>query len=272
MTILCRFGELTLKGNNRSVFERQLIQNIKRACKRYAFSIKKVQARLFIEADRKTEEMMIPLLQRIFGLMSVSLAISVPDEAGLHPAIDAALLGKDFATFRITVQRLNKIGKTSEELERSLGEYVQDKYVKKVRLKQYDLEISVEVIDRFYIFTDRLSCVGGLPLGIEGTVLAVIRDASDVYAAWLMMKRGCIVVPVALLPEHPDVSLLSNYHNPIPLQRISDIKEVALIAQKYSALAVVQGLKELNLPDMVTFRPLAAMGYDEVERNVDALS
>lgn len=269
MAILCRFGEITLKGNNRSVFEKKLLSNINRACGQHTFDIRKAQARFIIEADPDIERKLLPELQLVFGLSSVSQAQKVA-EALLPAALDACVEKKQFSTFRISVQRLNKEGKTSPELERELGAYVQEKHGKKVSLKQFDLELCVEVIDGYYVFTERIPCAGGLPLGSEGTVLAYIRDRSDTYAAWLLMKRGCYVVPVALKTQ--DIALLKKYHNPYDLVQIEDIQEIHALARKYNALAIVQGLASLSAPlDIPVFQPLAGLGKQDVEERIALL-
>jgi len=39
--------------------------------------------------------------------------------------------------------------------------------------------------------------LGGLPVGVEGRVVALLSGGLDSYAAaWLMLKRGCAVIPV----------------------------------------------------------------------------
>ena len=65
-------------------------------------------------------------------------------------------------------------------------------------LSRPEMEIFVEARrERSFIFTRIVPGVGGLPLGSQGKMLALISGGIDSpVAAWLMMKRGC---PVSLL-------------------------------------------------------------------------
>jgi thiamine biosynthesis protein ThiI len=68
----------------------------------------------------------------------------------------------------------------------------------RVDLKKPELEIFVEARkNRTFVFSNILKGVGGLPLGSQGKMLALISGGIDSpVAAWAMMKRGC---PVTLL-------------------------------------------------------------------------
>ena len=67
---------------------------------------------------------------------------------------------------------------------------------RKVDLKNPDIEIFVEVRnDDCYIYTEKISGPGGLPIGTAGTILCLLSGGIDsAVAAWMMMKRGCKIV------------------------------------------------------------------------------
>jgi len=67
-----------------------------------------------------------------------------------------------------------------------------------VNLNDPQLEIFIEARrEGAYIFTDVVPGLGGLPLGSQGRMLALISGGIDSpVAAWMMMRRGC---PVSLL-------------------------------------------------------------------------
>ena len=44
--------------------------------------------------------------------------------------------------------------------------------------------------------------VGGLPLGVEGSLVALVSGGIDSpVAAWMMMKRGCRIIPLFIALE-----------------------------------------------------------------------
>jgi adenylyl- and sulfurtransferase ThiI len=64
-------------------------------------------------------------------------------------------------------------------------------------MKDFDFELGAETIQgKIYIFTERIPGQGGLPVGVEGRVVAIVEQESDLLAAILMMKRGCAAIPV----------------------------------------------------------------------------
>ena len=68
----------------------------------------------------------------------------------------------------------------------------------KVNLAVPDKEIHIEIrADEAYLYDNVTKAVGGLPLGVEGTLVALVSGGIDSpVAAWMMMKRGCRVIPL----------------------------------------------------------------------------
>jgi adenylyl- and sulfurtransferase ThiI len=64
----------------------------------------------------------------------------------------------------------------------------------KVDLTRPDFEVHIDVRqDQAFVFTHALEGPGGIPVGTQGTVLALVSDTPSFVAAWLMMRRGCSV-------------------------------------------------------------------------------
>ena len=74
------------------------------------------------------------------------------------------------------------------------------KEVKKPRinLKSPDKEIFVEMRQNLaYIYLKTYKRIGGLPLGTQGSMVVLISGGLDFpVAAWLMLKRGVVIIPV----------------------------------------------------------------------------
>lgn len=243
--IICRYGELALKGKNRNLFEDRLVSNIRVCLNRNGIDakIKKVHGRIFVFTE---DQSALTHLRHIFGLVSISPAVAA--EADIDKISAAVLeyaksaITKDTKTFRMSSHRVNKkFPKSSNELDVLLGSLVNEKFGLKVSLKEHDLDIGVEIHDTAFIYHEKMDCPGGLPLGISGNVACLIEDEKGIAAAWLVMRRGCAVFPVLL--KDVDISRLVSYSygTDIISSRIGTIEEANDILQKRKCMALVVG-------------------------------
>jgi thiamine biosynthesis protein ThiI len=66
-----------------------------------------------------------------------------------------------------------------------------------VNLTRPYLEIYVEVRrEKAFVFSEKINGPGGLPLGTQGRAVALLSNQNSLIAMWLLMKRGCKIVPV----------------------------------------------------------------------------
>ena len=263
--VIVRYSEISLKGRNRIVFEKRLIDNIKDCIKKNKVNYEKIErlrGRIIIFTQEKPD-----CLKYVFGISSFSPAFVLePKIEEIEKAVSKLIENKKFKSFRVSAQRLNKdFSLTSLEIEKRIGSFVCEKFNKKVSLKEFDLEIGIEILDKAYVFTERIKGLNGLPVGCEGTVISLIENKNSLLASLLMMKRGCFVIPVSLMKK--DISLIKKfaYGFEPELIIIKNIKEIDNIAKEHDAKAVVVGqtlesFKELKLKTMV-LRPL--VGFNE---------
>ncbi len=268
--VILRYSEIGLKGNNRIVFEKKLIDNIRDCLKKNKVKYKKIErlrGRIIIFTEQKLD-----CLKYVFGISSFSSALVVePEIKEIEKAIESIIKDRKFKTFRVSAQRLNKdFSLTSPEIERTIGSFVCEKLNKKVSLKNFDLEIGIEILDYAYVFTERIKGLNGLPVGIEGKVVSLIENKNSLLASLLMMKRGCLVIPVSL--KKTDISLIKKfaYGFEPELIIIKNPDELDNMAEEHDARAVVIGqtletFKELNIKTMV-LRPL--IGFDKKIRSL----
>ncbi|MDD1668441.1 MAG: tRNA 4-thiouridine(8) synthase ThiI, partial [Methanomicrobiales archaeon] len=107
-------------------------------------------------------------------------------------------------TFGIRVRRVGTHPFTSQEKAVELGNLVRTEFPHlEVDLKHPDLELKVEIREGdCYLFTEVIPGAGGLPLGVEGSLVALVSGGIDSpVAAWMMMKRGCRILPVYVALE-----------------------------------------------------------------------
>ena len=198
--IIARYGEVGIKSNRvRRRFENRLINNIKASIDA---EVKVYQARIFIfpkDFDDALEK-----LERIFGIVSYSPAISTKatfediEESlssyaeKLH---DEGLLDEN-TRFAISCRRVGTHEFSSQEMAAFAGAVVVRKYSCPVDLTNPELTIYLEVRDNdAYIFHEKIPGPGGLPLGTQGKVVALVSSGIDSpVASYLMMKRGCQVI------------------------------------------------------------------------------
>ncbi|MDY7039803.1 MAG: tRNA uracil 4-sulfurtransferase ThiI [Chloroflexota bacterium] len=202
--ILIRYGEIGLKGKNRSFFVKRLRRNLRDCLKKngLAGTVTSRGQRVYVETD--DVEGALAHLQRVFGVVSLSPVTQVP--ANIEDVKDAALqLAREVGlnpamSFHTAARRADKRFRlTSPEINRVVGGHVQAATGARVDLSaDADLEIGVEVREECaFVFGRSIPSPGGLPLGTQGRVMALLSGGIDSpVAAWLMMRRGCGVIPV----------------------------------------------------------------------------
>lgn len=198
--IIARYGELALKSDKvRRRFENRLLNNIKASIDA---EVKIRQARIYInpvDYDDTLEK-----LGRIFGIVSYSPAIStkstfediektVSDYTDY--LVDEGLLDEN-TKFAISCRRVGSHDFSSQEMAAFAGAVVVRKVGSPVDLSNPELTIFLEVRDGdAYVFHEKIPGPGGLPLGTQGKVVALVSSGIDSpVATYLMMKRGCQVI------------------------------------------------------------------------------
>jgi thiamine biosynthesis protein ThiI len=192
---LVRYGEIFLKSDYvRRGWERTLVRNISEmlpGCR-----VGSERGRIWVEGPVDTE-----MLRRVFGIVSFSpvtrCALGDLNETLLSLCRERGV--EDLHTFAIRMRRVGTHPFTSQEKAVELGNLVRGVFPHtKVDLDHPDVELHVEIRDgTCYLFTDVIRGAGGLPPGVEGSLVALVSGGIDSpVAAWMMMKRGCRILPV----------------------------------------------------------------------------
>ena len=205
--ILIRYGELALKSRPvRLRFERTLMRNIEDLFLRENRECILSREWGRIMAHVRDETAAARILGRVFGITSFSPAVECPSEmqtvADMAAGRSIALL-KDGQSFAIRARRTGTHPYNSQRLAALAGSAVLEANPGrgiKVNLSHPDMEIFIEVRGKTaYVFADKFPGPGGLPMGTQGRVAALLADEASAAAAWLMMKRGCRVIAVGMV-------------------------------------------------------------------------
>ncbi|PIN66743.1 MAG: tRNA 4-thiouridine(8) synthase ThiI [Candidatus Huberarchaeum crystalense] len=201
LCIVCHYGEIGIKGKNRGFFERALQKNIVQALKKHQIPFEKatiINERIVLLLDESYFEKTGEILKNIPGMSFFCFALKC--ETKLENINECALnlLQKEKGnTFRISTQRANKqFALTSLQINVCVGSFIVEKLNKKVKLKGADVECFIEIVNKFsYIYTKKQRGIGGLPVGVSGTVVSLMSGGIDSpVASFLMMKRGAKVI------------------------------------------------------------------------------
>jgi thiamine biosynthesis protein ThiI len=200
--VIVHYHEISLKRGNRPLFLRRLARNLSRATADLGqVTVRQLPGRILLElGDSGCAEAVRDRTARVCGVSSVAVAHRVPSTVdAMKTAVGRVVDERTFRSFRISARRAFKsYPLTSVELNRELGAFVLARLQNAVRvnLREPELEVHVEVLPaETFVYADPVPGPGGLPVGVSGTVAALLSGGIDSpVAAWRMMKRGCRVI------------------------------------------------------------------------------
>ena len=200
--IIVRYGEIGVKSPVvRKRFEKKLISNIKKLidCK-----ITINQGRIFLFPEDQVKA--LESLKKIFGVVSFSPTISTETN---HDIIKKTVQDyvKDLTEkgefnpekpFAVKCRRVGTHDFSSREMAGFCGAAVIEVTNAPVDLSNPEFRLFIEVRDdKTYIFHEKIKGPGGLPIGTQGRMIALVSDGIDSpVATYLMMKRGCDITIV----------------------------------------------------------------------------
>lgn len=198
--ILCRYGEIFLKSGNRRRFERTLRENVALAVSDLpGIGIDMPHGRIIAHADAAVVDDACVRLQRVFGLVSLSVATRVAPEIGAigDAAVSLARAALDAPapppSFKVESRRSDKrFPMRSPEISAVVGARVVEATGLAVDVHRPALTIGVEVAaDTVFVYAGARAAPGGLPVGTAGRGLLLLSGGIDSpVAGWLAAKRG----------------------------------------------------------------------------------
>jgi thiamine biosynthesis protein ThiI len=203
--VVVRHGDIGVKSAPvQSWMEETLAENLKAllTARSIAGHVEQHWGRLFVRTDEA--EAAARAAADVFGVASASPARTV------EPTLDAisdglaeiAAAAYDGGSFAVEASRAGDHEFTSQDVGQVGGEAiwaaVEAEFEPEVDLDDPDCRFEVEVREgEAYLFLERFDGPGGLPVGTQSPMVALISGGIDSpVAAWLAMKRGAPIVPV----------------------------------------------------------------------------
>lgn len=198
--ILCKYGELILKGANRSHFEHMLIKELKFRASFYGkFSVWQSQSVIYIKPEDEFADIdgMFEAASTTFGIVGVSRAAEAPKDMDSICAIAREYLPRflsDVRTFKVEARRSDKtFPLNSLEISAQVGGAVLSACPHlKVNVRQPQITVLVEIRSEYaYIHAGQSKGAGGIPVGSGGKGLLLLSGGIDSpVAGHMMAKRG----------------------------------------------------------------------------------
>jgi len=194
--ILIHYHEVGLKGKNRGRFENQLITNISKTLKDVETGrVRRIGGRLYLEL---TPESPIGVIRErlgwVFGIANYSQALKVPNDVEQIRQTTWAVAQKtSFKSFKIATRRSDKtFAFNSNDINRDVGAYVQERSKADVRMDDPDLTCFIEITSSgTFIYAEKFPGPGGLPVGSNERAVSLISSGIDSpVASYKIMKRG----------------------------------------------------------------------------------
>ena len=204
---IVRCGEVALKGMNKPYFERMLVERIRANVKQFnGVDVRRHEGLIYVRADKTVDtDKLVRQIAKVFGVASISPAVEA--ESNLDAIGEEAVKymmnlieTKGIKTFKVEAKRADKnFPVKSPDIGRIIGAKVLiGCKVLKVDVHNPDVRLFVDVRhDKSYIYQEKISGFGGLPLGTNGKGMVLLSGGIDSpVAAWMMAKRGMVIEAV----------------------------------------------------------------------------
>ena len=201
--ILCKLGEVVLKGLNRHSFETKLMSNIRRRTQKFGkFKIYSRQSTIYVEPVGEDCDLAgaYAACKQVFGLIAITKA--VPCEKSKEAILETAkaYLGGELQkakSFKVETKRADKTFQMGTiEISQWVGGMLHDAFPHlKVDVHAPELTVYVEVReDAAYVHAPAEPAAGGLPLGMGGSALSLLSGGIDSpVSSYMMAKRGVVL-------------------------------------------------------------------------------
>lgn len=198
--IMAKYGEIALKGLNRSSFEDLLARNIKRRLAPLGeFDIFRRQSTIYVTPLSEDIDLdaAVDKLCKVFGIAAVQRCAVLPKD--IAEIIEQSIIYlkdtlENVRSFKVEAKRSDKsFPLTSPQIQQELGGALSDAFPHLVTdVHNPDVTVLVEIRDKgAYVNAEKITAAGGMPVGSNGNALLLLSGGIDSpVAAYMMAKRG----------------------------------------------------------------------------------
>ncbi|AFS77960.1 putative tRNA sulfurtransferase ThiI [Gottschalkia acidurici 9a] len=241
------FGEIALKGLNKSYFEDKLIKNIRSVIKDLGESkIYKEQGKVYIEIAESSMENAMNRIKKVFGIVYVSPCLRIEKNEDMEEVKKYAILALKEAleesknrTYKVETKRADKnFPMKSPEISREIGGYLLENVEDvTVDVHKPDIVLNIDIRKKCYIYTRKIKAYGGLPIGTNGRGLLLLSGGIDSPVAGFMMAKRGLGIDAVHFHSYPFTSERSE----------EKVKDLAGILSRYCGNITVYSVNLLNI-------------------------
>ena len=265
--IFIKYGELSTKKDNRKMFIKLLLKNIRRKLEGLEIEINYTTARMYIKTTSKDIDEVVNRLKEVFGIRSIVICDRVNNnKEEIENKIKEIIQTLSFKTFKVETIRSDKSFPISSlEFSRMMGAVVLKNKECKVDVHNPVLILNIEIrSEGTYIYTKEVLGLGGYPVGVQGKGLLMLSGGIDSpVAGYLALKRG--VDLECLYFESPPHTSLEAKNKVVKLASIID-KYSGNIKVHVVPFTELQEAIYKNVPDTYIITIMRRMMYRIAER------
>ena len=203
---LCKYGEMMLKGANRSSFEALLSNELKYRLGGIGhgkFTVRKGQSVMYIEPAPGYEptdaeySAAYGIAMTTFGIAAVCRSAATGHDFEKIASLTVSYLGERLRaarTFKVEARRADKrFPMHSADINAELGARILGAFPSlRVDVHDPDVTVRCDIRENFaYVGADKVRAAGGMPVGSNGRAMLLLSGGIDSpVAGWMMAKRG----------------------------------------------------------------------------------
>ena len=198
--LLCKYGEIVLKGANRSYFEDALCREVRRHVAPYGnFEVRRAQSTVYIEPLEEGADIDGALASacRVFGIVGVDrCAVAEKNMEDIRRVAGEYLPAflRGYRTFKVEAKRSDKLFPLdSMQISADIGGVLLGACPwLRVNVHEPDVTVRVEIREYgAYLHAGQFKGAGGMPAGTNGRGLLLLSGGIDSpVAGYMMAKRG----------------------------------------------------------------------------------
>ena len=198
--LLCKYGEIVLKGANRRFFEDKLCKELRYRAKKFGnFNITRSQSTIMVEPLDDSADMdgMFEAARKVFGIAAISRCAVA--EKNMESIADVTRryipdFLRDKKAFKVEAKRSDKsFPLDSPAISKEIGGVILSLLPRlRVNVHEPDVVVKVEVREKAaYIHAGQWKGAGGMPVGSNGKGLLLLSGGIDSpVAGYMIAKRG----------------------------------------------------------------------------------